>query len=209
MSVRDDEINLRPGRIRQGNRGAKRPKSFVGQVMRAARRAGHTGKEFGRGNGTRGRSTFGRGRRAALSLAARSPGRRVVVLARIVRHQGKRFRSAPLLKHVAYLKREGVTRDGADARMFDAKSDDADSKAFAERCEDDRHHFRFTVSPEDAAEMADLRAFTRELMADAERDLGTKLDWVAVDHWNTDNPHIHVLVRGQADDGKDLVISRA
>ncbi len=26
--------------------------------------------------------------------------------------------------------------------------------------------------------MADLRAFTRELMADAERDLGTGLDWV-------------------------------
>ena len=59
------------------------------------------------------------------------------------------------------------------------------------------------LSPEDAAEMADLRAFTREIMADAERDLGTKLDWVAVDHWNTDNPHIHVLVRGRADDGAD------
>ena len=92
--------------------------------------------------------------------------------------------------------------------MFDARSHDTDTRAFAERCEDDRHHFRFTVSPEDAAEMADLRAFTRELMADAERDLGTKLDWVAVDHWNTDNPHIHVLVRGRADDGADLVISR-
>ena len=208
MTVRDDEINVRPGRIRHGNRGAKRPKSFVGQVMRAARKAGYTGKEFGRGNGTRGRSTFGRGRRAALALAARSPGRRVVVMARIVRHQGKRFRSAPLTKHVAYLKREGVTRDGVDARMFGVKSDTADSKAFAERCEDDRHHFRFTVSPEDATEMADLRAFTRELMADAERDLDTRLDWIAVDHWNTDNPHLHVLVRGRADDGRDLVISR-
>jgi type IV secretory pathway VirD2 relaxase len=208
VTVRDDEINVRPGRIQHGNRGAKRPKSFVGQVMRAARKAGHTGKEFGRGNATRGRSTFGRGRRAALSLAARSPGRRVVVMARIVRHQGRRFRSAPLSKHVAYLKREGVTRDGADARMFGATTEDADTRAFAERCEDDRHHFRFTVSPEDATEMADLRTFTRELMADAERDLGTRLDWVAVDHWNTDNPHVHVLVRGRADDGGDLVISR-
>ena len=207
MTVQEDEINVRPGRIRHGNRGAKRPKSFVGQVMRAARKAGHTGKEFGRGR-SRGSSTFGRGRRAALSLAARSPGRRVVVMARIVRHQGKRFRSAPLSKHVAYLKREGVTRDGAEARMFDVTSDDADSKAFAERCEDDRHHFRFTVSPEDATEMVDLRTFTRELIADAERDLDTKLDWVAVDHWNTDNPHVHVLVRGRADDGRDLVISR-
>ena len=56
--------------------------------------------------------------------------------------------------------------------------------------------------------MADLRTFTRELMADAESDLGTRLDWVAVDHWNTDNPHIHVLVRGRAADGHDLVISR-
>ena len=129
-------------------------------------------------------------------------------MTRIVRHHGKRFTAAPLAKHVAYLKREGVTRDGQDARMFDAASDVADAKAFAERCEDDRHHFRFTVSPEDATQMADLHAFTRELMTDAERDLGTKLDWIAVDHWNTDNPHIHVLVRGRADDGKDLIISR-
>jgi hypothetical protein len=57
MTVRDDEINVRPGRIRHGNRGAKRPKSFVGQVMRAARRAGHTGKGFGRER-SRGSSTF-------------------------------------------------------------------------------------------------------------------------------------------------------
>jgi type IV secretory pathway VirD2 relaxase len=138
----------------------------------------------------------------------RSPARRVVIKARIVRHAGTKFRSAPLARHISYLEREGVTQDGAKARMFDAGSDTADAKAFADRCEDDRHHFRFIVSPEDAGEMQDLRAYTRELMADAERDLGTSLDWVAVDHWNTDNPHIHVLVRGKADDGEDLVISR-
>ena len=92
--------------------------------------------------------------------------------------------------------------------MFDARSDAADAAAFVERCKDDRHHFRFIVSPEDATEMEDLRAFTRDLMREAERDLGTKLDWVGVDHWNTDNPHIHILVRGKADDGNDLVISR-
>jgi type IV secretory pathway VirD2 relaxase len=129
-------------------------------------------------------------------------------MARIVRHQGKRFRAAPLARHAAYLERDGVTRDGRDAKMFNLASDDADSKAFAERCEDDRHHFRFTISPEDATDMEDLRAFTRDLMKDVARDLGTKLDWVAVDHWNTDNPHIHVLIRGRAADGHDLVISR-
>jgi type IV secretory pathway VirD2 relaxase len=129
-------------------------------------------------------------------------------MTRIVRHRGGRFRSASLSKHLAYLKREDVTRDGAAARMFDATSDDADAKTFVAPCEEDRHHFGFVVSPEDAGQMADLRAFAWELMADAESDLGARLEWVAVDRWNTDNPHIHVLVRGRADDGADLVISR-
>ena len=207
MKQPEDDLHIRPGRIRDKGRGAARTKSFVGQVMRAARKAGHTGKGFGR-KGQNSGSRFGRGRSAALALSLRTRSRRVVMKARVVRHRGSRFRSAPLAKHVSYLRRDGVTKDGVDARMFDARSDAVDERAFADRCEDDRHHFRFTISPEDAAEMTDLRAFTRELMADAERDLGTKLDWIAVDHWNTDNPHIHVLIRGRADDGRDLVISR-
>ncbi len=207
MSTSDDDIQVRPGRIRHGNRGAKRPQTFVGEVMRAAKKAGHIGSSFRSSQG-RSRSRFGRGRRAAVSIRLRSNARRVVMKARVVRHQGTRFRSAPLPKHMAYLKRDGVTRDGADARMFDATSDAADEQAFAERTADDRHHFRFIISPEDATELADLRTFTRELMQDVERDLGTRLDWVAVDHWNTDNPHVHVLIRGRADDGQDLVISR-
>ena len=207
MKPDDDDLELRPGRIRDRGRAAARPKTFVGEVMRAARKAGYAGNGFGRDKRGSG-SSFGRGRSAALALSLHSPSRRVVIKARVVRHRGNRFRSAPLAKHVIYLKRDGVTRDGVDARMFGAGSEATDERAFAERCEEDRHHFRFIVSPEDAAEMADLRAFARELMADAEHDLGTKLDWIAVDHWNTDNPHIHVLVRGRADDGQDLVISR-
>jgi type IV secretory pathway VirD2 relaxase len=207
MTRRDDDLRVRPGRIQHGNRGGKRPQTFVGEVMRAAKKAGHVGNGFHSSQG-RSRSRFGRGRRAAVSIRLRSNARRVVMKARVVRHQGTRFRSAPLPKHIAYLKREGVTRDGADARMFDVVSDAADERAFAQRCEDDRHHFRFIISPEDGAELGDLKIFTRELMADVEKDLGTKLDWVAVDHWNTDNPHVHVLIRGRADDGRDLVISR-
>jgi type IV secretory pathway VirD2 relaxase len=207
MNPRDDELRIRPGRIRDRGRAAARPKTFLGEVMRAARKAGYSGQGFGRekrGSGSR----FGRGRSAALALSLHSPSRRVVIKARVVRHRGNKFRSAPLTKHVAYLKRDGITRDGAHACLFDARSDAVDERVFAERCEEDRHHFRFIVSPEDAAEMTDLRAFARELMVDAERDLGTKLDWVAVDHWNTDNPHVHVLVRGRTDDGQDLVVSR-
>ena len=28
--------------------------------------------------------------------------------------------------------------------------------------------------------------------------LPTKLDWLEVEHWNTDNPHIHIIVRGKS-----------
>jgi len=130
--------------------------------------------------------------------------RRIVVKAHIVRHQGRK--SPPLTAHIAYLKRDGVNRAGERARLFGSEADHADERDFAERCHDDRHHFRFIVSPDDAADMTDLKAFTRELLTDMEHDLGTKLDWVAVEHYNTDNPHIHILVRGKTDDGKDLVI---
>jgi type IV secretory pathway VirD2 relaxase len=67
--------------------------------------------------------------------------------ARVVRHQGTRFRSARPRKHMTYLKREGVTRDGVEAKMFDASSDAADERGFAERCEGDRHHFRLSFRP--------------------------------------------------------------
>ncbi|WP_439373246.1 relaxase/mobilization nuclease domain-containing protein [Bradyrhizobium sp. DASA03120] len=207
MTMRADDLRVRPGRIDHGNRGARRPQTFVGQVMRAAKRAGHVGNSF-RSGPDRSRSRFGRGRRAAIAIRLRSNARRVVTKARVVRHRGTRFRSAPLSKHVAYLKREGVTRDGRNASMFDATSDAADERGFAERCEGDRHHFRFIISPEDGAALGDLKAFTRELLRDVEKDLATKLDWIAVDHWNTDNPHVHLLIRGRADDGQDLVISR-
>jgi type IV secretory pathway VirD2 relaxase len=58
-------------------------------------------------------------------------------------------------------------------QLFDAERDGVDGARFAERCEDDRHHFRFIVSPDDARELADLRQFTRDLMDQAARDLGT------------------------------------
>ncbi len=207
VTARDDDPRVRPGRVGNTGRGGGRPQSFVGQVMRAARKAWHTGPGLGRGRRS-GAPGFGRGRAAAAAMALRSPQRRVVIKARVVRQRGSAFRSAPLAKHVSYLQRDGVTKDGTDARSFDARGDEVDPSAFAERCEGDRHHFRFIVSPEDAPDMADLRGFTRDLMARAEQDLGTKIDWAAVYHWYTDQPHVHVLARGVAEDGSDLVISR-
>ncbi|WP_421931791.1 relaxase/mobilization nuclease domain-containing protein [Phenylobacterium sp.] len=195
-----DEFELRPGRIR--SRGAGGAKTFVGEALAAAQRAGGLHHRVP----SRG-SVFGRGRASSLS-ASRGLGpraRRVIVKARVVRQAPGR---APLSLHLKYLQREGVTQDGEKGALFDAGRELADGAAFAERGEGDRHHFRFIVSPEDAAQLADLKAFTRDLMGQAERDLGTRLDWVAVDHWNTGQPHIHIIVRGRDEAGDDLVISR-
>ncbi|MEO1602235.1 MAG: DUF3363 domain-containing protein [Pseudomonadota bacterium] len=205
MRGRDDDLRPRPGRIRDRGPSGRRATRFVGEVLRAARKAGHTGPRFG--NAARG-TTIGRGRFARSSASLSRATRRVIVKARVVRHAGTRYRSAPLARHIGYLQRDGVAQDGRDADLFGHEDDALDTRAFAEGCADDRHHFRFIVSPEDAHQLEDLRAFTRDLMARAERDLGTRLDWAAVDHWNTDNPHVHILVRGKADEGSDLVISR-
>lgn len=204
----DDDFEIRPGRIRDRSAGQNKSRTLKAQLRALANRSGHGGRGYGSGS-RRGSGRFARGRIASLRASSLASHRRVTVKARIVRHSGSRFTAAPLAQHLTYLKRDGVTRDGKDAELFGSGHGPIDGGAFAERCADDRHHFRFIVSPEDAAELADVRTFTRELIADMEKDLGTGLDWVAADHWNTDNPHIHILVRGRADDGRDLVIDRS
>src|SRR3546814_16339413 len=84
----------------------------------------------------------------------------------------------------------------------------SDAGALDQRSRDDRHQFRVILSADDALEVADLKAFTRAQMQQVERDLGTRLDWVAVDHWDTDNPHTHIVLRGKDDRGADLVTAR-
>ncbi|MBU2587583.1 MAG: DUF3363 domain-containing protein [Sphingobium sp.] len=203
----EDDFEIRPGRIKDRGGRPGGSKSLVGQVKAQLNKSGRAG-HFGAASSQRGTGRHGRGRIALLRMRANQGQRRVVIKARIVRHRGAHFTAAPLARHAAYLKRDGVTNDEKEASLFNAGSEEVDGDIFAERCADDRHHFRFIVSPEDAVDMYDVRAFTRELMSDMATDLGTKLDWVAVDHWNTDNPHIHILLRGKADDGRDLVIDK-
>jgi type IV secretory pathway VirD2 relaxase len=200
----DHEFRIRPGRIRSTRAQSARP--FIAQALAAAKKAGGGVSRSGRVVSAS-RSRFGRGQRASIQanrfITARTRG--AVIKARVVRHSG---RVAPLGTHLDYLRRDGVTRDGEKARLFGPGTEEVDARAFAERCEDDRHHFRFIVSPDDAVDMEDLKSFTRDLVGQMEKDLDSRLDWVAVDHWNTEHPHVHLIVRGVRDDGQDLVISR-
>ena len=206
MARSDEErFRPRPGKVRsKRDAGAKR---FTAQVLRAAQKSGAgSGRPLSRGPG-RG-AEKGRGHVAARVLGGRlgPRSRRVVVKARLVVHaQGAPGSTGA---HLSYIQRDSVTREGEPGRAYSAGRDVADADAFEARVEGDRHEFRFIVSPEDAAEIGDLRAYTRDLMGRMEADLGTRLDWVAVDHWDTDNPHTHVVLRGVDESERDLVIAR-
>lgn len=204
MSAEDD---FEPRLGRQRSRGGKRARRYLQRVLAAAnlaragsgRRAAFTGSRVGRGAGV-GRLLSRRDRYAAHRQ------RRVIVKTRIVRLAGKGLDGARA--HLRYIQRDGVTREGRPGELYGPASDQVDGKAWLDRQAGDRHQFRFIVSPEDGDQYADLKDLTRRLMARVEADLGTRLDWVAVDHFNTGHPHTHVIVRGKDMAGKDLVIAR-
>ena len=123
-------------------------------------------------------------------------------------HHGPRPALAVLYQHAIYLQRKGAGQDGQKPQAYSADRDEVVLKNEVVGWTKDRHHFRLIISPENAADLVDLKAYTRELMAQVERDLGTRLQWYGVNHFNTDNPHAHVLIRGVDENGKDLVINR-
>lgn len=198
----DDRFRIRPDTPKQ------RGDAFINKVLRQTNKAGaKLGKAAGKA-GQRPGSRLGRGHVAArFAGASLTPNaRRVTIKARLVNLAKAGPRST--VAHLRYIEREGVNRQGGPGHAYGPTTDAADTTAFEERGREDRHQFRFIVSPEDAEQLDDLRTYTRHLMARMEADLGTRLEWVAVDHWNTDNPHTHVVLRGKDDTGKDLIISR-
>lgn len=135
---------------------------------------------------------------------------RVVVKALVSRHEGKGLaRGAALARHVSYLGRAGAGHQGAQAEFFDRISDGIDAAGETASWAADRHHFRFIISPEHGDRIADLKGYVREVMARVSADLGEpQLTWIGTCHYDTDQPHAHVLIRGRRGDGRDLVIPR-
>ena len=227
MSTDDDNrFRPRPGRVRSdAPKAGRQAKSFLSKVRKIARQQqaasgrSRSAKGGGANRAAKGKNMIASGRgvqrgRGAAFVRARNlsggwnhrqPGsRRVIVKSRSVRGAGK---SGKADAHLRYIQRDGTSRDGERGQLYSAADDRADGDAFLDRGKDDRHQFRFIVSPEDAADLADLKDYTRELMAQVEADLGTKLDWVGVNHHNTGHPHVHVIVNGRDASGEDLVIN--
>lgn len=166
------------------------------------------------------------------SFAGTSFGQRVVVKIRYVKHKQKSGAksaqanaswtgaggqgrasaggggASALRSHVRYISRGEAGKDGEKAILFNATETEVDGSAFVAACAEDRHHWRFIISPENGHQIEDFQGYVRSIMGRVEKDLGTKLDWVSAVHYDTDDIHAHVIVRGRNDREQDLVIGQ-
>ncbi len=200
-----DDFNPKLGRIRATP--GRKSQRYLNRVIRNMRIASQD--RLGSKSSSFSGSRIGRGYSPGTALAMRSfqPGRRrVIVKARFTSFRRGGLGAAKA--HLRYIQRDGVTLEGERGALYNADADQIDGKAFLDRSEDDPHQFRIIVAAEDGADFQDLKPFIRDLMHQAETDLGTKLDWAAVDHFNTGHPHSHIVIRGKDDQGGDLIIAR-
>jgi type IV secretory pathway VirD2 relaxase len=155
-----------------------------------------------------GRRPGGRFRAKGANAAfAQDRRQRVVVTVFYQGHGGSG--AGRLIAHGKYLERDGAGPEGEPGQFYDHEQDRVEAgPRLAQWADDDKRHMRLMLAPESGARIEDLKDFTRATMAQMERDLGAPLDWVAVDHHNTDNPHVHVILRGRRRDGPDLIIPR-
>ncbi len=217
----DEELSLRKSKPRhsQGSPRTGKSPNTSDSFVRARPR---TGRFNARGRGRVALSHI-KGPDAMIEGGMKFRSQRVIVKVRVVPMRGGKSRAA--YAHLKYLQRDGtdVVREvGEDGRttereskglLYSAYENEADQNEFIERGEKsfrgrgDKHQFRVIISPETGADMGDLKPFTRDLMRQMEKDLNTRLDWVAVNHYDTAHPHTHVVIRGATDDGKILNIA--
>lgn len=146
------------------------------------------------------------------SFVGFSSGQRVVVKARYVKHKAGSMKAgggaASLRDHLKYISRDAAGKDGEKAVLFSERGEGLDRKMFLDLCKEDRHHWRFIVSPENGHQIEDFHGYVRSVIRLVEKDLGTTLKWTAAVHYDTDDVHAHVIVRGVNDRGEDLVIGQ-
>ncbi len=174
---------------RVGRMGGRRPRERSVSSELARRLSGFKGRAKARGRESGGRR------------------QRVVVKALVSRHKAGKARGS-VARHASYLGRESASADGQPGVFYDASREQVNARKEVVTWAEDRHHFRLIVSPEHGKDIPDMTGYVREVMRRVQRDLDTKLEWIAVNHHNTDNPHAHVMIRGKREDGTDLVIPR-
>jgi type IV secretory pathway VirD2 relaxase len=112
--------------------------------------------------------------------------------------------------HGRYVARESATHEGDPGAVgFNATEESMDIAARLEGWQknNDERLWKLIVSPE-FGDRVDLKRLTRDLISQMEIDLGTRLEWVAAAHFNTEHPHVHIALRSAGAEGRPLRLSR-
>lgn len=213
-----DELRGKVDRARGGDGSGGRPSRGLDKRLGAAKRFGfRTAKNhkagpfdarqravvkvhyFGHGGGG-GAALRAHARYVAREAAAQEPPSHL----RDTDRTGDRSPENAARDHAAYL-----SRGKTPSVFYDALTEGVDGGARM-NCwsHEDRRHFRIILAPEQGEELRDLKPYVRDVMERAEAALGTRLEWVAVDHHDTDNPHTHIVLRGRRADGRALVLPK-
>jgi len=127
-------------------------------------------------------------------LALRSAARRCIVKVTYVANK----KAGQWAAHGDYLEREGAQKEGERGRGFNADSERLPMPAQlrAWQMAGDPRFFKIVLSPEDGDRLQ-LKEYTREFMARLQEHMGKELGWIAIDHYNTGHPHVHIVLRGK------------
>ncbi len=185
----ENPFHIKLGRIYAPN-GTNKFVSFANRIRRAAAKSSRSSGRV----------------RQTPTITQQYFSRRVIVKVNLVKMT--KYGADAQRHHLDYIQRDSAARDGEEGKLYSRDDIFTDRDDFQTRGKDDRHQFRVIVSPEDGKEMGGLQHYTRSLMRQMERDLETKLDWVAADHYDTEKPHTHIVIRGVKENGKTLIIPR-
>lgn len=122
----------------------------------------------------------------------------------------KNSRSGQWRAHGRYVARESATHEGDPTAVgFNTTEESIDiaARLAGWQAANDERLWKLIVSPE-FGDRVDLKRLTRDLISKMEIDLGTRLEWVAAAHFNTEHPHVHVALRGVGAEGQPLRLSR-
>lgn len=112
--------------------------------------------------------------------------------------------------HGRYLQRKGAQKELEVGLGFNAERDDIPIAKLLNLWQQsgDERVWKFIISPE-ASDRIDLKEHAIKFMEKLENDLGRKFDWVAIDHYNTAQFHLHFCIRGVDLQGLDFKIEKA
>src|SRR4051812_2277483 len=136
--------------------------------------------------------------RANLGAGVSEYRRRVVSIKYFYKMAGDGYRK--LHAHIRYVERPGAGEQAVTPQMFGKTQGAVEAHEKVTEWASDRHHWRVVLAPNDGDRLNMVR-YTRDVMDEIERSLGTKLDWVAGVHEKPDatharNQHAHIVIRG-------------